>query len=68
MTQKKLILQHLQTFKSITPIVALEDYSVYRLSAVIKTLRDDGYNITTTLVPHINRFGNINKYAKYTLE
>lgn len=67
MTQKEVILMHLKSYNKITPMVALEEYGVYRLSAVINKLRNDGYNISTTFVPHINRFGTMHKYALYTL-
>ncbi len=68
MTQKEMIIQHLREYKNITPMQALEEYGVYRLAAIIKELRNENYPITTTLVPHKNRFGTVNKYAKYTLE
>lgn len=68
MTQKEMILKHLKQYHTITPMQALEEYSVYRLAAVIKVLRDENYNINTTLIPHVNRFGVINSYAQYSLE
>lgn len=67
MTQKEMIIMHLKQCHKITPMVALEEYGIYRLSAIINILRNEGYNISTTLVPHINRFGKMNKYALYTL-
>lgn len=68
MTQKEMIIRHLKYNKTISPITALEDYGVYRLAAIINKLRKDGYDISTTLIPHINRFGEMHRYALYTLE
>ena len=44
-TQKESILRHLQSGKIITPLEALNLYGCYRLSARIRELRDEGYEI-----------------------
>ena len=44
-TQKEAILRHLQSGKTITPLEALNLYRCYRLSARIRELRDEGYEI-----------------------
>ncbi|MCQ2802965.1 MAG: helix-turn-helix domain-containing protein [Bacilli bacterium] len=68
MTQKEMVIKHLKETNSITPMMALEEYGIYRLAAIINKLRNEGHNISTTLIPHINRFGEIHKYALYKLE
>lgn len=64
MTQKEMILTHLQTDKSITPLQSLTEYGVYRLSDVIFKLRET-YNIKTEQKSTLNRFNKVVKYAKY---
>ena len=44
-SQEQLILKHLQEVGSITPMVALNKYGCFRLSARIFNLREKGYEI-----------------------
>jgi len=48
MTHNKLILSHIKTFKTITPMEALKFFGCYRLAARIFDLREAGHKITTT--------------------
>lgn len=50
--------------KSITPLEALNYFDVFRLSAIIFDLRNEGMNIETEYV--INSKGN--RFAKYSLK
>lgn len=68
MTQKKIILKHLQDYGSIEPLEALGDYGIYRLASRISELRDAGYKITTEKVQKLNRFGKKIQFAKYVLQ
>lgn len=69
MTQKNLILKHLQkNKKGITSLEAIEKYGVTRLSGVIFNLKKEGYNITSKLIAVTNRFGNVCWVSRYTLE
>ena len=68
MTQKKMILKHLQDYGSIEPLEALGDYGIYRLASRISELRDAGYKITTEKVQKLNRFGKKIQFAKYVLQ
>ncbi len=52
--QEDAILKHLQSGKSITPLIALERYGSFRLSAVIFKLRARGHNIAMSLVGRTN--------------
>ena len=69
MTQKQMIEAHLLQFGSITPALALNEYSCARLSARISELREDGYMIETVERKSINRFGKRIRYTeKYVLK
>ena len=67
MTQKQMILAHMQTIGSITPGVALEEYGCFRLSARIADLKADGIGIVTDMVTRQNRFGKKVRFARYRL-
>ena len=56
MTQRDAIRQHLKTYGCITPMIALDEYGCYRLSARIKELRSI-MDIKTERVPYINHEG-----------
>ena len=63
-TQKQLVLRHLQTRGSITPLEALGTYSIYRLASIIQRLRKDGHDIITNIKRSVlNR-----PYASYELK
>lgn len=66
-SQKVRILKYMQTHGAIQPLDALLDEGVYRLSAVIKLLRDDGHNIITKRMNVKNSFGESRTYAEYRL-
>ena len=60
-TQKKACLDYLREHGSITGAQAWESFGCYRLSSVIKRLRNDGYNIRTEIVGD-------ERYGRYWLE
>lgn len=62
MSKIELVLKHLQTNKTITPLEAMNKYHYYRLSDGIWKLRARGFNIVT----HKETFGE-DEYAKYEL-
>jgi hypothetical protein len=45
MTQNELILAHLKTGKTITPMEALREYGCFRLAGRIYDLKEDGWPI-----------------------
>lgn len=63
LTQRNLVLNHLRTGRSITPLEALGTYAIYRLAAVIRELRKDGHNIVTNIKRSIRQ----RPYAEYHL-
>ena len=67
LTQKQKILRHLQEVGTITPVQAFFDYSIMRLAAIVFDLKDDGYDIETTILKSENKFGEPVRYAQYKL-
>ena len=62
LTQNQQILEYLKSGKSLTPIVALEKFGCFRLSARIFNLREEGNAIITK---NITRKGKT--FAEYSL-
>lgn len=50
MTQNTLVLNHLRSGKSITPLEALKSYGIFRLGARIWELKQSGYDIKSKIV------------------
>ena len=61
-SQNKVLRKHLESGKSISPLQALNRFGIYRLAARIRNLKDDGMNISTTMI-----YLNPVKFAKYKL-
>lgn len=66
MSQCERLLMHLKS-GPIEPLQALKDLGIYRLSARIKNLRDEGHNIETNMVDVVNQFGEPCRVAEYRL-
>lgn len=67
-SQISLVLNHLQSGKSITPLEALSQYGCYRLGAVIFDLKAEGHKITTEVIHYKKENGKRGRYAVYRLE
>lgn len=67
MTQKEMINDHLETYGSITPVQALQEYGVMRLAARIADIKEDGYAIESELCESLNRFNKKVRYSRYKL-
>lgn len=68
MTQRDLILNHLRTHESITPMEAFSQYGITKLATVIsEMIRHEGMNIHKELVKSKNRYGRPTAYMKYSL-
>ena len=61
MTQKDMVLNHIETYGTITPLEALTRYGIMRLAAVVYDLRNEGFVIGTTMKQHDGRH-----YASYS--
>lgn len=68
MTQCERVLEYMQRFGSITAAEAVMDLGVYRLSARIADLRNEGYEIKSKMESGRNRYGEKTHYSRYTLE
>lgn len=66
LTQREMVLRHLQQFGSITPHDAMREYGIMRLAARIAELRME-HPITSTLEPKHNRFGEKVYLSRYKL-
>lgn len=62
-SQVSVILRHLIKFGSITSWESIKKYGVTRLAALIKILRNEGYDIIT-----IMHYENGKRWAEYTLD
>ena len=66
---RKIILDHLQTYGSITSLEAIEKYKCTRLSQYILLLRKAGYIINNKEVPFTHSVtGKKSSYVRYWLE
>lgn len=68
MNQKQRLLKYLKKYKTITPLEALRDLGIYRLSGQIFILRNEGHKITTETKDVLNRFGETCHIANYIYE
>jgi hypothetical protein len=68
MSQIDRVLSHLKEKGKIQPLEAWRDLGIYRLSAVIYELRQEGHKIATKRVEVVNRFGESAFIAEYSLE
>jgi hypothetical protein len=67
MTKTQAVLDWLKTYASISSMEAIQSFGATRLSAIIFSLRQKGYNIETVMVDGRDRFGNPTRFARYYL-
>ena len=69
MTQKDTILHHLKRYKrsGLTSKEAIDRYGCTRLSAVIRTLRDEGNDIRSVREAVVGRYGTVS-IARYYIK
>lgn len=67
MTQNQRILNHLETYGSITAREATRTYEIYRLAARIADLKRMGYNIESVEEVRTNSEGETKRFARYYL-
>lgn len=65
-SQKKMVLDYIREFGSITPLDAFKDLGVTRLAAVIFELKEDGHDIHKEREHALNRYGQNVRYARYS--
>lgn len=67
MNKTQMVLNHLESGRSITSFEAFEAYGATRLSAIIFNLRNRGYDISSTDKEEKDRFGNDTRFVEYRL-
>lgn len=65
MTQHELILAHMDTYGSITPMDAFMDYGITKLATRVSELRRQGVAITKESTEAKNRFGQTVRFMRY---
>ena len=68
LTQQEEILLYLMEKGSITRLEAACDLHIFELSSRIGELTKKGYNIKSTRMPAVNKYGRASHYNIYTLE
>ena len=63
MSQQKRLLAWLKSGKTLTRLSAWDDLGILEAPARISELRAQGYNISTEMVPVINRYGEAVRIA-----
>ena len=66
MSQKKMVLDYIAEFGSITPLDAFRDLGITRLSAIVFRLKGEGHDIDRAIEMGKSRFGNRTRYARYS--
>lgn len=66
-TQNKRLLERLQEGKRVDPLSAWSVLGIYRLSARIHDLREEGHKIETERIQVKNKFNETITVANYTL-
>lgn len=62
LTQKEIVINHIERYGSITPLEALTRYGIMRLASRVNDLRNEGWCIQSTMKQHDGR-----KYASYSM-
>ena len=68
MTQCEKIIDYIRVNGSITPLDALREFGCMRLASRITDLKQQGYDIGRTMENSKNKYGDIVRYARYTLK
>ena len=65
MTQHQLIMAHIDTFGSITPMEAFSEFGITRLAARVNELQRKGIILERQMESGKNRFGDNVRYMRY---
>lgn len=65
MTQGKLILAHLNTYGSITPMEAFQEYGITKLATRVSELIRQGERISKEPAEAKNRYGQTVRFMRY---
>ena len=66
-SQKELVVDYMNRYSSITPLEAMQDLGIYRLTSRITDLRKDGYLVGSEWVEVPKRGGGTTRVKSYRL-
>ena len=68
MTQCEKIINYIAEHGSITPLDALREFGCMRLASRITDLKSEGYKFNATIETSKNKYGDVIRYARYSLK
>lgn len=68
MTQKEMVLDYMRTHGSITTLESMKKLLILDLQSHIRTLRNEGYNITDEYITKKNIYGARSTFKRYYLK
>lgn len=68
MNQNDKIRLYMQEHGSITPLEAMREFGIMRLASRISEMKQNGEEITVSVVKDKNRYGETVHYAKYSFK
>lgn len=68
MTQKEMVLRYIREHGSITTLESMKKLLILDLQSIIRTLRNEGYDITDEYITKKNIYGSTSTFKKYYLK
>ena len=68
MTQKEMVLRYITEHGSITTLESMKKLLILDLQSIIRTLRNEGYNITDEYITKKNIYGSTSTFKRYYLK
>lgn len=68
MTQKEMILKYIKEHGSITTLESMKKLLILDPQSIIRTLRNEGYNIKDEYITKKNIYGTYSRFKRYYLE
>ena len=67
MTQREIVLKHIEEYGHITSWEAMQEYGIMRLASRITDLKKAGIPIKREMVSQKNRYGDTVTFARYSI-
>lgn len=68
MTQKEMVLRYITEHGSITTLESMKKLLILDLQSIIRTLRNEGYDITDEYITKKNIYGSKSTFKRYYLK
>lgn len=68
MTQKEMVLRYIREHGSITTLESMKKLLILDLQSIIRTLRNEGYDITDEYITKKNIYGSTSTFKRYYLK